>query len=179
MAKLLGIADLGLLLSQLTCSYISYRELWFKFSLSKRFSLSKLQLMTKVYTTLVSFLFLFSCTTEIQYIGASGTPTTEIEVFTNPGSIGKSYKEIGKGFLRYGYLGPRGLEKIQQKVVEKAKQKGADAVLIQDYYIPNTGASLNSVFRTDSLGKSTITSGTTSVNQSGTTGLTILFLKYQ
>ena len=135
--------------------------------------------MNKIYAILLSAFVLSSCVTRIQYIGSEKTPTREVEVFTNPQSIDKDYKEIGKGFISYGYLGPYNIEKIQGKIVEKAKQKGADAVLIQHYYVPNTGASINSVFRTDSLGKSAITTGVSSISQTGTTGLAILFLKYQ
>lgn len=135
--------------------------------------------MKSIYATLISTFFFLSCATRIDYIGSTKPSTTEVEVFTSRESIPRPYKEIGKGFIHYGYGGTRNLEKIQKKIVAKAKKQGADAVFIQDYYIRDNGANISSVFKTDSIGKSAVTTGSTTVQQTISSGFNIIFLKYQ
>jgi hypothetical protein len=135
--------------------------------------------MKNIYLVISISFLLVSCSTTVQYIGASKSPTTNVEVFTSRETIQASYKEMGRGFIKYRYAGTKNPEKIQEKIVALAKKKGADAVLIESYYIPNTGAAINSFYRTDSVGKAAVTIGTSSVNQLGTSGFNILFLKYQ
>jgi len=126
-------------------------------------------------------IFLFSCyiriTPKIDYLGEKYLPTKEVDVFVDENNIEHKYKVIGKGYPR---LSPfqRSVEKLQKKVVEKAKKIGADAVLIKDYYIPNTGVQANSTFLTDSLGKGTITTGNTTITSTGSSGFSVFFLKY-
>ena len=135
--------------------------------------------MKIVYSFTVLPFLLISCSTTIQYIGASKAPTKEVEVYTSRESISGKYKEIGKVYIRYGYAGTNKLEKIQQRVVELAKQKGADIVLFESYYMPDSGTIINSVSRTDSIGKGTVTTRTSSVNSIAVPQFNILFLKYQ
>jgi hypothetical protein len=132
--------------------------------------------MNKIY-----FLFLIvffpSCATTINYLGNSYTPTKDPDLYVSEKSIERPYKIVGKGYPRiraFGHIP----EKIQQKVLEKAKKIGADAVLVQDYYTLNTGANISSFYRSDSLGKGLITIGNSTVTNTGLSEFIVFFLKY-
>lgn len=145
--------------------------------------------MNKIYFSFLIILF-FSCTTQskisyprISYLGNSYAPTKEADVYVDEKSIERPYKVIGKGYPDWGWGGSsfsfHSVEMLQQRVVETAKTRGADAVLIQDYYIINNNAGINSFFRTDSIGKGAITVGNSTVSSTNSTGFVILFLKYK
>lgn len=130
--------------------------------------------MLKHYFYLILLLLFLSCT-KINYVGNSYDPTFKIEVFVDEGAIKRKYDVVGKGYVRSVTTMPTP-EKIQTKAVEKAKQKGADAILIKDYLVPSTG--INTTVRTDSVGKGVISIGNTTVKQASSPEFVVLFLKY-
>jgi hypothetical protein len=130
--------------------------------------------MNKIYPFLLAIV-ISSCTTNIRYIGQSHPPTSEVDIFVSPESIKRPYDYIGKGYLGY-FKNP---VKIQQKSEKLARKKGADAVLIMDYHVPNTGTQINSIFQTDSVARSTVTTASTTVQSVHDTGYSIFFLKYK
>jgi hypothetical protein len=133
--------------------------------------------MIKHYSIYLLFFFLASCSTHVSYLGNTFEPTKHVDVFVDESAVKNRYDIVGKGYIQRNYFSS--VESIQVKAVEKAKKNGADAILIKDYYVPNTGAAINSTTHTDSLGKGVITVGQTTVQQTGTTGFTVLFLKYR
>lgn len=132
--------------------------------------------MQKIY--FVSFLVLFtSCVTRIVYVGSTNVPTSHVDVFVNENAIKKNYDIVGKGYIHYG-LYSRNILNIQKKSIQKAMENGADGILVQDYFIPNTGTSINTVMKSDSVARSLITVGNTNVQSTGSGGFNIFFLKY-
>lgn len=87
---------------------------------------------------------------------------------------------MGKGYADYiGYTGAFGsLDKLQRKVIEVARNKGANAVLFQDYFLQNEGANISTISRTDSVGKGIVTATSGVLTPTLTTGRNIFFLKY-
>lgn len=138
----------------------------------------------KVLYMLVFLFLLTSCVTtlkpvsRIDYLGSSLPATENIDVFVDLSAIEKPFKIIGKGYVRILFFTTSLLGKIQAESVAKAKANGADAVLIQDYYLP-AATGLSTVLHTDSVGKGTVTTGNTTVQQTGAQQFTILFLKYK
>jgi len=133
--------------------------------------------MYKIYIPLLAIL-LFSCSSKISYIGKAFPSTKNIEVFVSEQSIKQPYEYIGKGYLR-GYLLYRNPGKIQEKAEKLGLEKGADAVLISDYFIPNTGGtSISSIYKTDSIARGTVTVGNTTISPTTASGYNILYLKY-
>ena len=133
--------------------------------------------MYKIYFSFFFILLYSSCLNKINYLGNSYVPTKEPDFFIDETNIERPYKIIGKGYPE-GF-GSLLLERLQQKAIKKAKEKGADAVLVQDYYVVRTVASSNSIYR-DTAGKGLITTGN-SVFVNGDydcTRFVILFLKY-
>ena len=132
--------------------------------------------MNKIYFSFFIMLF-SSCVTTINYLGNNYTPTKDPDLYVSEKSIERPYKIVGKGYPHLRLFG-HSPEKIQQKVLEKAKRIGADAVLVQDYYMPDRGANINSFYRTDSLGKGLITIGNSTITNTRSSEFIIFFLKY-
>lgn len=132
--------------------------------------------MHKIYFTLLTIL-LVSCNTGLHYIGQTRPATKNVDVFIAEQSIRQNFEYIGKGYISgFGYHNP---ELIQQLSVEKARKVGADAVLIKDYIsTETTGATVTTVQRSDSIGKSLFTTGNSVISPTVTTGFQILFIKY-
>ena len=125
--------------------------------------------MRKIYTPLL--LLLSSCT-QVNYLGNSYSETRDVDVFVTQAAVKQSYEIIGKGYVRHT-LGPEPkVETIQRKAVEKAKSKGANAVVIEDYYLVDK---TSSIATTDSLRRTKIINDG---NPAISSGFTILFLKY-
>jgi hypothetical protein len=133
--------------------------------------------MKKIYFYSSLILLFSSCSPRINYVGGTSEPTSQVDVFVDEGAIKKDYDIIGKGYV-HGLAIHLRIEKVQSKAIEKARKKGADAVLIQDYYIPNTGTSVSSTARKDSVGKGVVTIRNTNIQSTGDSGFNIYFLKY-
>jgi hypothetical protein len=132
--------------------------------------------MQKIYFLLIT-LVIVSCNTKIRYIGKTLSPTGKVDIYVSEESIKKPFDYIGKGYV--GGFGTHNPEKIQQKSIRVARQKGADAVLITDFFIPDYGsATISSMHLADSVGKTLITTGNTIISPTTTTGFNILFLRY-
>jgi hypothetical protein len=128
--------------------------------------------MIKFYPLLISILS-FSCHIHQHgYLGSSYTPTKNVDVFVDVSTIKKPYTIIGKTFTEMDSF--TNLERIQQKSIEIAKQKGANAILFQDYQFQDVG-SVQTVSQRDSSSSVRVRTTTTPVV---TTRLDILFLKY-
>jgi hypothetical protein len=94
-------------------------------------------------------------------------------------AIKRSYTIIGKAYPEYaGGQWLNKTDKLQEKVVEVARKKGADAVLFQDYYVQQGGANIYSVSRTDTLNKAVVITTNGSVTPIAGVTREILFLKY-
>ena len=132
--------------------------------------------MKKIYSPFL-FILLYSCSGKISYVGQAAAPTTRVDVYINEASIRRNYEFVGQGYLNIwaAHLKP---DKIQKLVEQTAKKKGANAVIISDYYIPNTGQTINTTYKTDSVGKGTVTTGNTTVTPTSSSGFRVFFIKY-
>ena len=133
--------------------------------------------MKLLYTALFLF-FASSCATRLHYIGNSFPESQGVDLYVDPSSIAKPYTIVGKGYIKEGIGSANYIKRIQPLAIKKAKQKGVDAVLIQDFYTRGA-ADLHTQLRTDSLGKGTVTVGNTTVQQANYQNFTVLFLKYK
>lgn len=131
--------------------------------------------MNKIYP-LFLMIFFSSCFPHINYLGNSFPSTKEPDFFVDERSIDKPYKIIGKGYPNG--VGLRTLKTLQKKAIEKAKKKGADAVLIQDYFVQTAIANSSAIYHTDGSGKGIKGNSTFSTGNGVDTQFIILFLKY-
>ena len=129
--------------------------------------------MIKFYLLFIVLVCLSCSVHQHGYLGSSYAPTKNVDVFVDVSSIKKSYTIIGKTFIETD--GFTKLDRIQQNAIEKAKQKGADAILFQDYLFQD-GSTVQTVSKRDSATSSVRVRTTTTPVV--TTRLDILFLKY-
>ena len=128
--------------------------------------------MSKIYFFLIIVLFA-SCGTHVRYLGSSFSPTDNVDVFVSLTSVKKPFDVVGKGYIERHLYSRSSVELIQKKAVEKGKSNGADAVVIEDYYVLNNAATITTHI-------DTITSTqTTNVSPTVSSGFTILFLRYK
>ena len=134
--------------------------------------------MIKYYS--IFLITLYSCGSRLNYLGSSYAPSKKVDVYVDAAAIKRPYTIVGKGYMEYGvgaYSKSR-IEKMQAKAVEKAKSKGADAILFQDYYVKENGASVQTLTKADSVGKSLVSVQTGSISPIISSKTDILFLKY-
>ena len=132
--------------------------------------------MKKIYFSFFCLL-LFSCAPKIHYVGQASATTKKVDVYISESSIKKNYELVGQGYLNVLAAHSRP-DKIQRLAEETAMKKGADAVIISDYLIPNIGQSISSTYKTDSVGKGIITTGNTTISPASSSGFRIFFVKY-
>jgi hypothetical protein len=132
--------------------------------------------MPKIYFLLFCFTFV-SCSTSVRYIGKTLPATDKVDVYVATSSIKQPFEYIGKGYV--GGFGTHNPEKIQRKSIRQARKKGADAILITDFFIAGYGGTtINSTQLSDSIGKSLVTTSNAVISPATSTGFNILFLKY-
>ena len=133
--------------------------------------------MKKLYSFLIT-IFSISCGTHVNYLGTSYQPTTTIDVFVDKSSIKKDYEIMGKGFdeRALGYPNP---ETVQKKAVKLARNKGADAVLFEEYFLVNNNAEIQTFSKTDSVARHVSAYSNLSFSPALSSGYKIYFLKYK
>jgi hypothetical protein len=131
--------------------------------------------MNKIYFSFLAIIF-SSCFPHINYIGNSLPATREPDFYVDEKSIDKPYKVIGKGYPNG--VGLLTLKTLQKKAIEKAKKKGADAVLVQDYFVQSAIANSSTIYHTDHNAKGITGNTTFSTGDGVDTQFIILFLKY-
>lgn len=129
--------------------------------------------MEKIYSFLFSSLLLFSCGPTVSYIGNSYQRTDAVDVFVDESAIQKDYDIVGKGYVHF--FGGKVPESIQNKAVAKAKKKGADAILVKDYYVPLSNEGLAAAVRKNNAAGRVVVAEAPKPS----TEIMILFLKYK
>jgi hypothetical protein len=132
--------------------------------------------MIKFYLLFISVL-LSSCfaVNKLDYLGNSYAPTQNVDIYVDASAVKKPYTIMGKSYFEI--VAFTKLEKMQKAAIKKARQKGANAVLFQDYIVQH-GSSIQTISKSDSADMSSLKLRTTAVTPVETTRLEILFLKY-
>lgn len=131
--------------------------------------------MIKIYSLFL--LMLYSCDSHLNYLGSSYTPTKKVDVFVDASAIKRSFTVIGKSSVEMFRSTAANFERMQERAIEKAKEKGANAILFQDLYILENRISSHVVSRPDSAGKSIVTK-TGVIGGDVSTRKEILYLRY-
>lgn len=81
---------------------------------------------------------IIGCAPKAEYLGKTYSPTTNVDFFMTAGEIKKNYEVMGEMTVK-GMLGSRNAEDMQAKLIEEAKLKGADAILVEEFQEVVTG----------------------------------------
>ena len=122
------------------------------------------------------WLAIWGCT-KIDYIGESYPPTTSPDMYFSEADITLAYKVMGHLVATAPDL--VSAEKMQKKIMEKARQNGADGVIIEGLERYKSGESTNYSETTQQKGKKTVTSGSSSTSTEEKKEIRATFIKYK
>jgi hypothetical protein len=132
-----------------------------------------------IILALMAVLLTVSCT-KIDYVGRSYPPTTNVDIYFSMDDVKGSYEVMGHLTATAGSF--TSTEKMQEKILEKAREKGADAVVILglDVYIKDGGSSWSETTETTETtdGVKTTRSGSESSNDEEMKEIAARFIKY-
>lgn len=127
----------------------------------------------------LAVLMTVSCT-KIDYVGKSYTPTENVDIYFSLEDITGSYEVMGHLTATAGDF--VGSEKMQEDILKKAREKGADAVVILglNHYVVDGGSSWSETTETEhtEAGKKTTTTGSQANNTEEKKEITARFIKY-
>ena len=84
-------------------------------------------------------LTLASCGNRVVYFGRTYQPTTNVDIFFRESDVKQSYEIMGK--VLYEVSAKKRSEKVQEKLLNKGRRKGADAIIFDDIQLTRTGSS--------------------------------------
>jgi len=83
-------------------------------------------------------LILSSCGNKIIYYGRQYTPTENVDIFFRESDVQEPNEIMGKVTLEMS--AKKSSDKVQLKLMNRAKSKGADAIIFDDISLTNTGS---------------------------------------
>jgi hypothetical protein len=129
------------------------------------------------YTASLCLLLLIPACAHVDYIGRSYPPTTDVELFFAEADITESYEVMGRVNAHANDI--VSAEKLQKKIIEKAKANGADAVVILGFERYKTGEHTSYSERTKEKRRGTETSGSVSTSDESEKAIEAIFVKYR
>ncbi len=135
--------------------------------------------MRQALLSIVLLLSLAACT-KIDYVGEEYPPTDQVDMYFSEADIRLEYKIMGRMIATADDYVSSG--KMQKKIMEEAKKKGADGVVILglDRYQSGESQQYNETTETKEKkdGTKTVTSATSTTNVSEKKKIEALFIKY-
>ena len=91
-----------------------------------------------VFAVFTLVLLLNSCSSPIKYFGNSYTSTENVKIYFSKADVGQPYEVMGKIYVDI----PSDTKdsKIQQMILDKAREHGADAIIMGDLRTVRTGS---------------------------------------
>jgi hypothetical protein len=132
--------------------------------------------MKKFYSLLLP-VFIFGCSTQVQYIGKSYKPVGDPEVYVAESEIKKPYSIIGRGYIVPAYN--INWNQVQKRAIRTGWQHGADAILIIQRNAVSPLPAIKTYDSIDSIGRHLETFSGTQAYYPLSTWHDILFLKYK
>ncbi len=125
----------------------------------------------------VPALLLVSACAHVDYVGQTYPPTSHVDVFFSEGDVPHEYSVMGKVIATANDL--VSAEKLQAKIVRKAEEKGADAVVLTGLERYKSGESTDYRETTENRGRKTRTHGHSSTSDEEKKEIQALFIKYR
>lgn len=125
---------------------------------------------------LVPLLLAVGCT-KITYIGDSYPPTTHVDVYFDEADIERNYRVMGHADATAPEIVD--VEKMMEKIKEKAMEKGADAVVVLGLDRNVVSESTKWESTTETKGNTSKESGSSTTSSSKENEIRVLFIKYK
>ena len=93
-------------------------------------------------------LLMASCVST-DYIGKTYPTTTHVDIFFSEADIKQDYEVMGEIIAESDDMMFTSAEKMQEKIVEKAKQKGADGIILSSLERKTTGEETTNTSQTE------------------------------
>lgn len=111
--------------------------------------------MKKATLLFAGLLFLATSCVTVDYLGKNYAPTTNVDMFFSTNDVPKDFEVMGTVSAEMPDW--MNMEKMQEKLIEKAREKGADAILIEDFDKQITGSTSNTNDNGNGWGQTTTT----------------------
>jgi hypothetical protein len=121
-------------------------------------------------------LLLTACA-HVDYVGRSYPPTQKVDLFFDEREVEASYDVMGQVIARANDL--VSAEKLQAKIMQKAQERGADAVVITGMDRYKTGESTTYNESTKERRRRTVTEGSSTTSDTNEKQIRAIFLKYR
>ena len=132
--------------------------------------------MTRIAATLCLLLLAPACA-HVDYVGRTYTPTSNVELFFAENDVKEPYEVMGRVNARANDM--VSAEKLQAKIMEKARTNGADAVVILGFERYKTGEHTSYNETTKERRSGTQTSGSSATASDSERSIEAIFLKYK
>ncbi|MDD4857670.1 MAG: hypothetical protein PHD74_06135 [Candidatus Krumholzibacteria bacterium] len=133
-----------------------------------------------VMLTAATLLLAVGCT-KIDYVGKEFSPTVDVDIFFSLDDVEREYEVMGHVTATADDM--VSAEKMQEEILKKAREKGADAVVILglERYSTSTPATWSETTKTEETetGTKTTTTGTSSSGTEEQKEIRATFLKYR
>lgn len=139
---------------------------------TRRFALTE----SLAIVSLLCLVVVIGCT-KIDYVGRSYTPTVNVDIFFSMDDVTVAHEVMGHMVAHADDI--VSAEKMQKKMVDKAKKVGADAVVILGLERYQSGESTSAKETTEDTGKKTKTTTTVSTDSKYEKEITATLLKYK
>ncbi|MBN8575517.1 MAG: hypothetical protein KF775_03050 [Cyclobacteriaceae bacterium] len=87
---------------------------------------------------LCSPLLLMGCANKIIYYGRTYPPTEQVAIYFRESDLTEPNEIMGK--VTYEVTARRSSDKVQNKIINRVKKKGADAILFEEIALSTTGS---------------------------------------
>ena len=132
--------------------------------------------MKRIAAVLCLLLLAPACA-HVDYLGRTYPPTTNVELFFSEADVTESYEVMGRVNAHANDF--VAAEKLQAKIMEKARANGADAVVILGFDRYKTGEHTTYSETTKEKRRGTQTTGSTSTSSESEKAIEAIFLKYK
>ena len=132
--------------------------------------------MRRSILAIPSLLLVAACA-HVDYVGQSYPPTSRVEVFYSENEVRAEHSVMGKVVATANDL--VSAEKLQQKIVKKAQDHGADAVVILGLERYKSGSNTDYSETTEQRGRRERTHGHSSTSDEEKKEIQALFIKYR
>lgn len=133
--------------------------------------------MKRLYAPLALAALLLTACAHIDYVGRTYPPTNKVDLYFHESDVDAPFEVMGTIIARANDF--VSAEKLQSKIMKKAGEKGADAVVITGLDRYKTGTSTTYNEETKERRRGTITEGSSTTSDENEKEIRATFLKYK